>query len=501
MDTPLNVILDSLEDPILGVDERSNLVLLNEAAASLFGCDRAAVVGMPVARIPAVAEAVHQLKLDELSRQASPDKATRPLSIHRGGAQPVLMEATVSSVQLNDGRTFLAMVRDLSARQQMERTVYDARKTQALGALAGGIAHDFNNILTAVISQIDLTLHAREFPASLKEHLIYAQTSARRGAELVNKLQMFSRQSKPVFEPVDPTEMIEQVVFVLRRSIDPQIAIHCPTTAVKPWLVRADSSQIMQALLNLGINARDAMPRGGTLTIAVENASLNSAQAQPPRKAGDYVRFAVTDTGQGMTPETASRLFEPYFSTKDLSRGPGLGLSIASAVVAEHSGWMEVESQFGKGSRFSIFLPRSTESAAAVAKKVPPVETKAAEGKERILVVDDEELVRMVTKAVLAYRGYRMVEAEDGVDAIEKYSAAAGAFDLVLMDMHMPRLNGYDALLRIRAINPKAKAIVLSGGVHDPDENFGQMPGVAFLHKPFDNQELLRLVRQMLDSR
>ena len=499
MDTPLNVILDSLEDPILGVDERSNLVLINEAAASLFGCDRTAVGGMPVARIPAVAEAVQQLKLGELARQGGPDKATRLLSINRGGAQPVSIEATVSSIQFNGGRMFLAIVRDLSPRQQMEKTVYDARKTQALGALAGGIAHDFNNVLTAVISQIDLALHAPEFPATLKEHLIYAQTSARRGAELVNKLQMFSRQSKPVFEPVDPTEMIEQVVFVLRRSIDPQIAIHCPTTAVKPWLVRADSNQIMQALLNLGINARDAMAQGGTLTITVENVSLDTSQARPPRKAGHYVQFAVTDTGHGMTPETANRLFEPYFSTKDLSRGPGLGLSIASAVVAEHSGWMEVESQIGKGSRFLIFLPRSTE-ATAVTKKVPPVEPKAVEGKERILVVDDEELVRMVTKAVLAYRGYRMVEAEDGLDAIEKYSAAAGAFDLVLMDMHMPRLNGYDALLRIRAINPNAKAIVLSGGVHDPDENFGQMPGVAFLHKPFDNQELLRLVRQMLDS-
>jgi signal transduction histidine kinase len=452
-----------------------------------------------VARVPAVAEAVRQLKLEELSRPESPARVTRRLQVRRDKAEPLPMEATVSAVQINGGRVLLAVIRDLSAQQQIERAVYDARKTQALGALAGGIAHDFNNVLAAVISQIDLALHAPEFPASLKQHLIYAQTSARRGAELVNKLQAFSRQSKPVFEPLNPTSLIDQVVFVLRRSIDPKIVIQCPPPAAKPWLVRADSNQILQALLNLGINARDAMPRGGTLTIAAENVSFPSAQASAPRKAGDFVRLEVADTGHGMTPETASRVFEPYFSTKDLSRGPGLGLSIAAAVVAEHAGWMEVESQVGRGSRFSMFLPRTSDSAPAVPAAVVS-EPKAPEGTERILVVDDEELVRLVTKAVLAYRGYRIVEAEDGEDALRKYSSGPGSFDLVLMDMHMPKLNGFDALLRIRELNPKARAIVLSGGVHDPEENFGQMPGVAFLHKPFENQELLQLVRRMLDA-
>jgi CheY-like chemotaxis protein len=329
--------------------------------------------------------------------------------------------------------------------------------------------------------------------------LIYAQTGARRGAELVNKLQAFSRQSTPVFAPLDLPVVIEQVVFMLRRSIDPKVAIDAPQPAIRPWLVKADSNQIMQALLNLGINARDAMPQGGKLTITVENACF-TADTPPPRKVGDFVRVTVADTGHGMTPEVLSRVFEPYFSTKDLSRGPGLGLSITSAVVAEHSGWMEAESQVGKGARFSIFLPRSTDSA-VTPKLIPVADTKATEGKEHILVVDDEELVRMVTKAVLAYRGYQITEAKDGEDAVEKYTGSPAAFDLVLMDLHMPRLNGYDALLRIREINPNAKAIVLSGGVHEPDEGIGQMEKVAFLHKPFENQELVRLVRELLDMK
>jgi PAS domain S-box-containing protein len=500
MDAPLNAILNSLEDALLGVDEFSNVALLNQAAGVAFGCDPAEVIGLPVARIPAVSEVVRQLKLEELSHPGSPVRATRRLHVRRDQGELLPMEATLSAVQFHGRRILLAVIRDLTAQRQIERAVYDAHKTQALGALAGGIAHDFNNVLAAVISQLDLALHAPEFPSSLKQHLIYAQTSARRGAELVNKLQAFSRQSKPVFEPLNPVELIDQIVFVLRRSIDPKIVLQCPKPTATPWLVRADSSQILQAVLNLCINSRDAMPQGGTLTMTVENTSFPPAQTPPPRKAGDFVRLAVTDTGHGMTPETASRVFEPYFSTKDLSRGPGLGLSIAAAVVADHGGWMEAESQLGKGARFSIFLPRTTEISPAPPKPALP-EPRPVEGRERILVVDDEELVRLVTKAVLAYRGYRIVEAEDGEDALRKYSADPGSFDLVLMDMHMPKLNGYDALLGIREVNPKVRAIVLSGGVHDPAEDFARLAGVAFLHKPFENQELLQLVRQTLDAR
>ena len=497
MDSQLNIILNSLEDAILVVDEKSTVVLLNEAAAKAFGCDRAGVIGKPAASIPALAEAVRQLKLDGLPSSGEREQATRWLTIERGGGS-VQMEAIVSCAMLNGGKVSVAVLRDGSARHQMEKAVYEARKTQALGALAGGIAHDFNNILAAVISQIDLVLHAPGFPVALKDHLVYAQTSARRGAELVGKLQAFTRQGKPVLGPLDLSDAIEQVVFMLRRSIDPRIVLHCPKPAERPWLVEADSNQVMQALLNLGINARDAMPQGGTLTFTIENATFSEAQAHPPRKAGGFVRLTVTDTGHGMTPEVAGRVFEPYFSTKDLSRGPGLGLSITAAVVAEHSGWMEVESAVGNGSRFSIFLPRSTRPTSAP-RQVLAADAKAMEGKERILVVDDEELVRLVTKAVLAYRGYQIVEAEDGEDAVRKYSAAPASFGLVLMDMHMPRLNGHDALRRIREINPKAKAIILSGGVHDPDEGISQMERVGFLHKPYENQELLGLVRRMLD--
>jgi signal transduction histidine kinase len=498
MDLPLATIINLLEDAILCVDQNSTILLMNEAAANRFGCSRALASGRPARDFPAVANAVQHLNLGEVSGFGAASKAVRRLQIGAPDQEAVAMEAVVSCALVNGDRIYTAVLRDVSLQQQMEKAVYESRKTQAIGALASGIAHDFNNVLAAVISQIDLALHAPECPPALKEHLIYAQTSARRGAELVNKLQTFSRQSKPVFGPLDIVDVLDQVVFMLRRSIDPKVAIDAPKPADLPWRVTADSSQIIQALLNLGINARDAMPQGGRLTFTVENATF-ADDASPPRHPGDFVRVAVSDTGLGMPPDVLSRIFEPYYTTKDPSRGPGLGLSITAAVVAEHSGWMEVESEVGRGSRFTLFLPRSNEPASKP-KQIPIADTKATEGKERILVVDDEELVRMVTKAVLAYRGYQISEAEDGEDAVEKYSKAQPPFDLVLMDLHMPRLNGYDALIRIREINPEAKAVMLSGGVQDPEEGIGQMEKVAFLHKPFENQELVRLVRQMLDS-
>jgi two-component system cell cycle sensor histidine kinase/response regulator CckA len=499
MELPLDIIVNSLEDAILCLDDQSTVLLLNDAAAKLFKCDRGQIAGRPATAISVVGDAVRQLNLGELTAPNAPESVVRTLQL-RTGAEPLPVVAAVSlaGTLTNGRRVFTVAVRDVSLQQHLEKTVYEARKTQALGSLASGIAHDFNNVLAAVISQIDLVLHAPECPTSLKQHLIYAQTSARRGAELVNKLQTFTRQTKSVLDTVNLKEVVDEVVFMLRRSIDPKVIVEPPRSEVKPWLVKADLNQILQALLNLGINARDAMPQGGRLSFVLEHVSFPSG-VPTPRRPGDFVRVSVADTGHGMAPEVLSRIFEPYYSTKDLSRGPGLGLSIASAVIAEHAGWIEVESEAGKGARFHVFLPRCTEPVAAP-KSAVRIDTKAVEGKERILVVDDEELVRMVTKAVLAYRGYQVTEAQDGEQAVEKYAANPGGFDLVLMDLHMPRLNGYDALRRIREINPKARAIMLSGGVQDPEEGLADMTGVGFLHKPFENQELVRLVRQLLDQ-
>jgi signal transduction histidine kinase/ActR/RegA family two-component response regulator len=491
-DTQLQSVFDSLEDGILVANEALAPIWLNQASRRLLQIND---VSFP--DFTAVPEFLRQLGLDPATGFANEKKRVQRLLLSRDGNPATPVEAVLTFGQLGPQRVVTAAIRDISVQQQMEKAVYESRKTQAIGALADGIAHDFNNILTAVISQIDLVLYGPELAAGARQHLIYAQTSARRGAELVGKLQAFSRQSPPRLEMVSLTDIIDQAVFMLRHSIPPLIEIVRPARS-EPCLVRADTNQIVQVILNIGINARDAMPKGGTLTLTLETVEI-PAGAAPPRKEGSFACLRIRDTGHGMSPEVVSRIFEPYFSTKDLSRGPGLGLSIATSVIAEHSGWIEVESAEGAGACFSIYLPRS---GAPVAATNPGIrEVKKAEGRERVLVVDDEELVRMVIKAILTYRGYEVFEATDGEDAIQKYQQTEPAFDLVLMDLHMPRLNGYDALLRIRQTNPKLKAILLSGGSQDPASLGGDIEGVAYLQKPFDNQELANVVRKLLDAK
>jgi PAS domain S-box-containing protein len=494
----LEIILNSVEDAILSVDEQFTIVFLNDAAARRFDCPRGRALGQPMARFPTLPDVAAQLRLGELPLPGEA-RVVRRLNVPRPNAEPLLMEALVSCASL-DGRTFYTVIiRDVSLQQEMEKAVYEARKMQAIGALAGGMAHDFNNILTAIISQIDLALTAPELAPSLRGHLTHAQTSARRGAELVNKLEIFSGRTKPTYAAVEPTDVIEQVVFMLKRSADPKVQLHYLPPAAKPWLTKADANQLMQALMNLGLNACDAMPGGGRMTLEVANVTFGAGVVSP-RKPGEFVRITVGDTGPRIPPEILSRAFEPYFWTKDSSRSPRPGLAIVSATVAEHGGWMEAESGQEIGTQFHIFLPRLQEPATA-SREVPVADQKKTEGRERILVVDDEALVRMVTKAVLAYRGYQIIEAEDGEDAIQKYMDASPPIDLILMDMNMPRLSGHDALRRIRESHPKAKAVMFSGGLHDPaTDSVTDLEGVAFLHKPFDNQELTRVVREMLDA-
>jgi two-component system cell cycle sensor histidine kinase/response regulator CckA len=503
MDVQLQTIINSLEDAVFSLDENRRITFLNDAAARMFGCEGKRVIGRPAARFPVIAQLLDQLQLAGLRLSPAAPKAVRQLRVTTAAGETLALEAVVTRAASGAKAFDTVALRDGSAREQMERTIYQARQTLVLGSLASGIAHDFNNLLTGVISHLDLALYSPDMPAALKDHLHQAKASARRGAELVSKLQVLSRPAGPKSTPLDLRQTIEEARFVLRRSLGPKIQIQCPPPPADLWLVNADNGQILQTLMNLALNARDAMPEGGVLRVEPANVTLAKSAAHPPRKTGEFVRLTVADTGHAMPPETLNRLFEPCFSSTEASQAGRLGLSITSRLAVEHGGWMEAESQAGHGSRFHLFLPRSAEGPLRDHRPDMPVaDGKHYDGHERILVVDDEELVRMVLRTVLAYRGYQISEAADGQDAVRKCADAAPPFDLILIDLHMPRLSGREALKRIREHNPRARAILLSGGLPEREGSFpAELTGVRFLPKPFDNQELVRLVREMLDQR
>lgn len=501
---PWEAIMDSVRNGVVCLDDQSRVLYMNLAMERLFGIRRAAVIGNPIGFAPALARAFAEAALP---RPAGPPEAAqfcRDFVHQPERSEPAPFRVTITEALQGDLRIQIGVVRDLSDMRRMEEALVQSRKVQAVGALAGGLAHDFNNILTALLSQLDLALDTPELPAPTREHIGHAQTSGRRAAELISRLQTFSRQTETQTTTVDLAELIEQVVLILRRSIDRRIQLQ--TDALKPgeWLVKGDASQVIQVVFNLCLNARDAMPDGGELRLGVKRvkrARPEAAVDAPPEK---WIRLTVSDSGQGMSREVRERLFEPYFTTKTLGRGTGLGLSIAQSILAEQDGWIEAESEEGRGSRLHVFLPETktgTEAGSAALHQFTSAETRALEGQESILIADDEEMVRLVIKAVLSYRGYKITEATDGENALELARRATPPFDLVLLDVDMPRLNGWETLKQLRAEQPAARVILLSGGAVDSDAPNARSRGAAgFLSKPFKNEQLIQLVRKTLDA-
>lgn len=496
--------MDSVRNGVICLDGSRRVIYLNRAMEALFQTRRADVIGKPVAFAPELEQAF-RLAEPRLTSSGANEPPFRQDFTHRAlGGQVIPMTVTITEVYYGELRILIGVLRDLTNIKRMEEALVQSRKSQAIGALAGGISHDFNNILTALLSQLDLALDAPDLPATAREHIVQAQTSGRRGAELISRLQTFSRQTETRTTTVDLAELIAQVELILRRSLDRRIQVRTDEIPQGQWLVKADASQVIQVVFNLALNARDAMPNGGELGIRLERARRCRPDAVAVAPVENWVKLTVYDTGVGMTPEVKERAFEPYFTTKTIGRGTGLGLSIAQSTIQEQGGWVEVESEPARGARIHVFLPEinaGSPASAADLHQFTSAETRALEGRETVLIADDEEMVRLVMKAVLSYRGYKVIEATDGGHLFEVLRTQATAPDLVLLDVDMPRVNGWEALRQLTAEWPRLPVIMLSGGAVDSDSSRARERGATgFLAKPFKNEQLVQLVRKTLDD-
>lgn len=493
---------DLAPDAMLCLNERWELLFVNRAAVDLFSTETPLEAGKPAWQWPILLSVLGQLHLDRLKSAGSDEgsfRTLRSVEISKPAA-PLPLEVSISISGETGNRIFALVFRDVTHQRPTDAKLYQSQKQQVVGSLAGGIAHDFNNILTAVICRIELALGNRDLPENVRENLTHAVESARRGAELNRKLMSFSKRVSSTPSRLDVPRLIEETVFILRRSVDPRIQIIVPP-ATDLWHALGDEDQFMQLLMNLCLNARDAMPQGGELTIECANCAFDSQNAQPPRHPGEFVRITVSDTGHGMTPEVLARLFEPYFSTKGFGKGAGLGLSIANHIVVEHGGWMEVESQHGEGTRFHVYLPRTTSSLPAPKLKEHRVDGGSVlKGTETLLIVDDENSIRSVMTATLSFRGFRVLEAQNGEEAVQRYRESGKDIDLVLLDIQMPRMNGWDTMDAILSLNPKARIILLSGGTPNPPHAGAADRALGLLLKPFESVKLLRAIREALDG-
>ena len=388
---------------------------------------------------------------------------------------------------------------DITERKQLETQLQQARRMEAIGRLAGGIAHDFNNLLTIIKGYAELALKRPKAPPELQADIERIEDASERASTLVRQLLAFSRRQVLQPKVIDVNSIVLGLDKLLRRLMDENIEMF--TFAGKSvGTIKADPGQIEQVIMNLVVNARDAMPKGGRLTVETSNAELDAAYASEhvTVRPGRYVLLAVSDTGLGMSPETVAHIFEPFYTTKESGRGTGLGLSTVYGIVKQSGGYIWVYSELGRGSTFKVYLPRVDEPAETRPSGKAPVV--ARKGSETILLVEDEPDVRELTRMVLAEKGYSVLVTRSPEDAVRLCEKRGAEIQLLLTDVVMPGSSGRELAKRLTAHNPQMRVLYMSGYTFNIIAQGGMLDaGVAFLQKPFTPSALAEKVREVLD--
>ena len=425
-----------------------------------------------------------------------------------GGRVPILV-----GVAMLEYPQCIAFIADLTERKQAEvgrrraeealceseRQLRQAQKMEAVGRLAGGVAHDFNNVLSVILSYGEVLLGDMMPGDPLRADVEEIRKAASRAAGLTRQLLLFSRQQVAEPKVLDLREVLASMEKMVQRILGADVDLVL-VTAKSAGRVRADPSHVEQVILNLVVNARDAMPMGGKLTIETENVVLDEGYAQEhlPAKAGPYVMMAVSDTGTGMDRETQARIFEPFFTTKEKGKGTGLGLSTVFGVVQQSGGNIWVYSEPGRGTTFKVYLPRVDAELDVVGPHPAPATLR---GTETILLVEDEDQVRTIVQSILRRQGYRVMAAADGGEALLLCEGHPEAIDLLLTDVVMPHMSGPELARRLVAARPAMKVVCMSGYTDDTVVRHGVLEaGVAFLQKPITPTSLARKIREVLDS-
>lgn len=403
-----------------------------------------------------------------------------------------------NSIEFNKEKCLLIILMDITEQKRTEEELRQSQKMDVVGQLAGGIAHDFNNMLTAILGSAEMMERSvRDNPVQAKL-LATIQEAAGRSADLTSQLLAFSRKGSSMSIQIWLNKTIQSVINMLERTIDKNIRLETRITAAHDLIV-GDPTQLQNALLNLGLNARDAMPEGGTITYSTATVLLDAifceahgSHIQP----GYYVEISVSDTGSGIPKQTLEHIFEPFFTTKKLGTGSGLGLSAVYGTINEHHGCITVYSEVGMGTVFKLYLPLAGEQT-----PTDICDEQTPRGTSGILLVDDEKLICEMGQALLEDQGYTVYTAENGSRALDIYEKNHNRIDLVILDIVMPVMGGKEALLRLRAAHPDVKVLV-SSGFHQNETNdtFVKLGAIGFIQKPYRTQELLKSVKEALQS-
>jgi PAS domain S-box-containing protein len=497
-------ILQAALDAVVGVDLEGRIVEFNRAAEAAFGHSRAEVLGkQAVSLLLREAGGRETLRGGLAQMMAGGPLAGAGLRLELSGRRADGSEFPVEvalSAAEHEGRFYLLVMRDLTDQRVLESQCRQAQKMEAVGRLAGGIAHDFNNLLNVITGYSELLLRRLDDDSDTKLKALEIMKAAERAARLTRQLLAFSRRQVLQPQVFDLNAAVSDMKGMLGRLIGEDVALEA---RLDPSLGRvlADPGQFEQVLMNLAINARDAMPRGGRLTIETANVDVDERRARRhlDGRAGAFVMLRVADSGVGMDEETRRNVFEPFFTTKGLGQGTGLGLATVYGIVQQSGGWVRVESEPGQGAVFEIFLPRvDGPAAAAAATAAPPARARAA---ETVLLVEDEEMLRVLTCETLQAAGYQVLAAADAEEALRMEQQHPGPIHLLLTNVVMPGANGSELARCLHATRPGMKVIFASGYTDDIlAHRGGPAPGGCFLQKPYTTAALENTVREVLDA-
>ena len=474
------------------------LLAVNEAAVSQYGYTREEFLAMTLEEMHPP-EDVRALR--DLVAKSETGFRNRGEWRHRKKDGTIIdVEITRNTLTFSGRPAALAMAHDITKRKSVETQLLQAQKMEAVGRLAGGIAHDFNNLLTAIFGSSDLLLEDLTVDDQRRADVEDIKKAAQRAAALTRQLLAFSRKQVLALQVLDLNALIADLEKMLRRLIGEDIEFRTILTS-DLGAVRADPGQLEQVIMNLAVNARDAMPQGGKLTLETANVDLDAAyaQAHAPLAPGRYAMLAVSDTGIGIDAQVKAHIFEPFFTTKEKGKGTGLGLATVYGIVKQSDGSIWVYSEPGQGTTFKIYLPRVEAAAEPPAPK--PMPPASVRGSETILLAEDEEAVRNLMRRVLEAHGYTLLVAADGQEALRLADGHKGPIHLLLTDIVMPNLGGRQLAERVVSARHATKVLYLSGYTDDAIVHHGVLePGIAFLEKPFTPQGLARKVRELLDA-
>ena len=490
----LRITLESIGDAVIATDAAGRIVRMNPVAEELTGWDRSEATGLPLTEVFRIESAETGEPCDDPVTKVLAKGEVVGLANHTN-----LVARDGTSCQIADSGApirnaageivgVVLVFRDVTEQYRIEDQLRHSQRMDAIGQLAGGVAHDFNNMLGGILGYADLLTMQMDPKTEEYEFAAGISRAAVRAGELTEKLLAFSRKGRRSVEVFDVHAEIDSVRALLLHTLDPRINLVTEAGASRSWL-RGDPAQVQSAILNLAVNARDAMSESGTLGIITSDGEdLDGTH---------HIVIEVSDTGMGIAPELRSRIFEPYFTTKSAGKGTGLGLAAVYGTVLEHGGEIDVRSEEGQGSVFAIRLPVVDEEPAT-----PPVLGELPPGEMTVLVVDDEELVRQVLRAMLESAGYVVLDAGDGAEGLEIYRQRGAGIDLVILDVAMPGMGGAECFAGIRDFDPQARVIIATGFAESAGRHDDAFPGrLGLLRKPFRNKDLLTMVRDAIAAR